>query len=137
MATSSTTPFTFPGYHSFPPLYTPQPSTSTEASRLAKWSSLILSYCQQSRIFKLVLVDALNSPLFHNSTINRQLVLNDVIGIIDNMRKDGRAEWVGEQKKGAETKEAAWIYWRTPEEWANMIYSWVSTLLTRGFGISW
>lgn len=82
------------------------------------------------------MADAPNSPLFHNSTINRQLALNDVIGIIDNMRKDGRAEWVGEQKKGAETKEAVWIYWRTPEEWANMIYSWVSTRLYRGSDVS-
>ena len=125
MATS-TTPFTFPRYHSFPPLYTPQPSTSTEASRLSKWSSLILSYCQHSHIFKLVLVDALSSPLFQNSTINRQLALSDVVGIIESMRKEGRAEWVGEQKKGGENKEAAWIYWRTPEEWAMMIYGWVS-----------
>lgn len=125
MATSASSSFIFPRYHSFPPLYTPQPSASTEASRLSKWSSLILSYCQHSKIYTLVLVDALNSPLFHNSAINRQLALNDVVGIIESMRKEGRAEWGGEQKKGAESREAAWIYWRTPEEWAMMIYTWV------------
>jgi ESCRT-II complex subunit VPS25 len=40
------------------------------------------------------------------------------------MRKEGRAEWLG-GKKDSDSKEVAWIYWRTPEEWAGLIYDWV------------
>ncbi len=123
--TTSQQPFAFPPYHSFPALYTTQPNATTEASRLNKWSSLILSYCRHNRLFKLVLVDAIDSPLFNNSTINRRLALEDATGIINSMVKGGRAEWSG-TTRGKETgKEKAWIYWKTKEEWAGVIYDWV------------
>lgn len=35
------------------------------------------------------------------------------------MRKEGRAEWIGNEKN------VAWIWWRNPEEWAGAIAEWV------------
>ncbi|MCJ1223665.1 hypothetical protein MMC12_000308 [Toensbergia leucococca] len=61
--------------------------------------------------------------------------LHDARDIIDWMTKeDGqqRAEWVVKEGKGS----SAWIYWRRPEEWAEVLSSWVeetgqkSTVLT-------
>lgn len=75
-------------------------------------------------------MDAIETDLFWNKTINRRASLADAKEIIDNMRKEGRAEWVG-GKKDAESKEVAWIYWRTPEEWAGLVYDWVSIALLR------
>lgn len=35
-----------------------------------------------------------------------------------------RAEWVGGESGG---KAVAWIWWRTPEEWAGVLVDWVSS----------
>ena len=55
--------------------------------------------------------------------------------MVEFMRKEGRAEWIG-SGKGEEFRNTAWIWWRNPEEWANAIAEWVeetgqkSTVLT-------
>ncbi|KFX99909.1 hypothetical protein O988_03604 [Pseudogymnoascus sp. VKM F-3808] len=116
--------FEFPAFYSFPPFFSPQPSTTTEHARRSKWSSLILAYCRQKKLWKLTLVDAIDTDLFWNKTINRRVSLADAKDIVNAMRKEGRAEWLG-GKKDSESKEVAWIYWRTPEEWAGLIYDWV------------
>jgi len=41
------------------------------------------------------------------------------------MKKEGRAEWIGNGKGGAEDGNVAWIWWRNPEEWAGAIAEWV------------
>ena len=41
----------------------------------------------------------------------------------DNPATRGNLEWVG-GSKGAAAKRAH-IYWRSPEEWADLIYGWV------------
>ena len=66
----------------------------------------------------------LERPLFHNKELRKGLALQEARDIIDWMTKDEgmkRAEWVG---NGTE-KSAAWIYWRRPEEWAEVILKWV------------
>lgn len=59
------------------------------------------------------------------------LTLPDVVGrlsfetlqeIIDDMVQKGNAEWEG-GPKGA--KSQAVIYWRKPDDWANLIWTWV------------
>jgi ESCRT-II complex subunit VPS25 len=133
--TAPSPPFAFPPFHSFPPFYTPQPSLTTEHSRLSKWSALLLSYSRHHRIHKLVLVDALDTDLFHNKTIKRRLALADARDVLEFMRKEGRAEWVGGRREREEGREAAWVYWRTPEEWAALVYEWVCFVpSTRLFG---
>ena len=39
------------------------------------------------------------------------------------MKKDGRAEWIGNGRDGEGS--VAWIWWRNPEEWAGAIAEWV------------
>lgn len=135
--TSNTAAFTFPAHHSFPPFFTLQPNVTTQARQLALWSSLIQSYCAHGRIFRLVLADALDSPIFHNARVGRRLDLRAARKVLDWMASsDGgkRAEWCAATKRpqGEEGKTAAWIYWRRPEEWADMVYGWVDGTGQRG-----
>lgn len=80
-------------------------------------------------MFKLTLVDAIESTLFHNATIKKRLSAKDAKDVIDYMvSKEGeeRAEWIGSQKA------AAWIWWRTPEEWAALLEHWVNDTGQKG-----
>lgn len=127
--TTSKTNFVFPKSYDFPPFFSPQPTALTRQAQLKKWSVLIQRYCQHHRIFQIQIVDVLDTPLFHNSTLKKRLSLKDAKAIIDYMvSKDGeeRAEWLGPEKS------AAWIWWRKPEEWANVIASWVDETGQKG-----
>ncbi|KAL2162030.1 hypothetical protein VTH06DRAFT_7815 [Thermothelomyces fergusii] len=73
--------------------------------------------------------------LFHNRRINRRLSLADIREVIDFLRRDGRAEYVtaGAGAGAAEGGgDVAWIYWRTPEEWASLVDGWVDATGQRG-----
>ncbi|EPE32379.1 Winged helix DNA-binding protein [Glarea lozoyensis ATCC 20868] len=118
---STTQPFTFPKYYSYPPFFTRQPTLTSYHAQLQKWSSLILSYCRHHRLFKLSIIDALDSNLFNNKTLGRRLREVNVREVLEYMRKEGRVEWVG---KGTEGNEV-WVWWRNPEEWATAVYEWV------------
>ncbi|KAK2737780.1 hypothetical protein FQN57_007428 [Myotisia sp. PD_48] len=117
--------FQFPPTYAFPPFFTLQPNATTRQSQFQKWSTLIQSYCRHHRIYRLSLLDTLDSPLFNNSQLRKRLTLADARTIIDWMASSGgskRAEWVGGESGG---KSVAWIWWRTPEEWASAITEWV------------
>ncbi|KAI4142417.1 MAG: hypothetical protein LQ340_007349 [Diploschistes diacapsis] len=67
----------------------------------------------------------LDTPLFHNKKLRKWLSLQDVRDIIDWMtREEGlrRAEWVGTSSD----RSVAYIYWRRPEEWAEIMSNWVA-----------
>ncbi len=73
------------------------------------------------------LIDALETDLFWNKKLGKRLSREDAREVIDFMRKEGRAEWIGSGNKGkAETGSEAWIWWRNVEEWAALLYEWVS-----------
>jgi ESCRT-II complex subunit VPS25 len=142
------TPFEFPREYHFPPFFTRQTNLTTHHAQLTKWSSLILAYCQHHRIFRLALSSAAAGPqntpsagsatavsssaagsapaqaedLFFNKKLNKRLALADVKEVLDFMRKDGRAEYVG---KDTTSGDVCWIYWRTPEEWAAVVEAWI------------
>ncbi|KAF2667418.1 ESCRT-II complex, vps25 subunit [Microthyrium microscopicum] len=125
---STATPFQFPGYYSFPPFFTAQPNLVTRAAQHQKWSLLIQAYCRHNRIFVLSLIDALNSPLFHNAALNRRLSLNDAREVLNWMASEpggNRAEWIGGTGKAKTGAEKVWVYWRRPEEWASVLEGWV------------
>ena len=42
-----------------------------------------------------------------------------------------RAEWANKEKN------VAWIYWKRPEEWAEVISQWVRTICTWEMRVSW
>jgi ESCRT-II complex subunit VPS25 len=134
---SNGSPFVFPRAYSFPPFFTRQHVATTHHAQCQKWASLILSYCRHHRLWKLSLIDAVSTDLFYNKKIEKRLALNDAREVVEFMRRDGRAEWIG-NAKGAEEKNVAWIWWRNPEEWAGVIADWVGfpcqdlALLVRG-----
>lgn len=163
MASSiSTAPaaFEFPREYYFPPFFTRQTNLNTHHAQLVKWSSLVLAYCQHHRIFKLPLsptttttsssaapaaaVGGSSNPnataedIFFNRRLNRRLALADVREVIDFMRKDGRAEYVGGGEGGAAAAgggaggDVVWVYWRTPEEWAALVEGWVDETAQKG-----
>ncbi|KAL8785220.1 MAG: hypothetical protein Q9213_003489 [Squamulea squamosa] len=128
--------FPFPPTHSFPPFYTLQPTLLTRNSQLAKWSLLIQRYHAHHHRYRLHLPTALSSPLFRNTAIHKRLSLASLVEIVDYMvksEKDGgggqRAEWTG--GKAAEKNEA-WIWWKRPEEWAEVISGWVDKTGQKG-----
>jgi ESCRT-II complex subunit VPS25 len=117
--------FTFPPHYNFPPFFTLQPNPLTRSSQLSSWSSLILSYCRHARIYQLSPTElyAASSPLFTNSTLNRRLALPDIRAILEYMSTtEGgkRIEWIDTKTKGK-----CWVWWRTPDEWADVVYTWV------------
>ncbi|KKY36763.1 putative vacuolar protein-sorting-associated protein 25 [Diaporthe ampelina] len=149
--------FEFPREYSFPPFFTRQTNLNTHHAQLVKWSSLVLSYCQHHRIFKLPLSPTASSTssslpsaitgsggnpnasaedVFFNRKLNRRLALADVREVIDFMRKDGRAEYVGggDGVGGAAGAggDVVWVYWRTPEEWAALVEGWVDETAQKG-----
>ncbi|KAL8392202.1 hypothetical protein RB595_002408 [Gaeumannomyces hyphopodioides] len=80
--------------------------------------------------------------LFHNRRLNRRLAPADVREVIDFMRKDGRAEYVGREKDagagatggggGGGGGDVVWIHWRKPDEWAALIEAWVDETAQKG-----
>jgi ESCRT-II complex subunit VPS25 len=138
---TTTTPFTFPSSYSFPPFFTPQPTLQTRSAQLKKWSSLIQKYCAYHNLYLLNLNTALDTPLFHNATLKKRLSLKDAREVVEYMcsvEGDERAEWVppvsggGGSAGGAAEKSTAYIYWRKPEEWGNLIASWVDETGQKG-----
>jgi ESCRT-II complex subunit VPS25 len=124
---NTTSPFPFPKHHSYPPLYTRQPTLATRQAQLARWSSLIQRYCRHHKLFTLVIIDTLDSPLFHNAAIRKRLSQAEVTAVIEHMvSQEGRAEWVDADKA------SAWIWWRKPEEWAGLVAAWVEETGQKG-----
>lgn len=125
---TANTEYTFPPHYSFPPFFTLQPNPITRSSQLRSWSTLIQSYCRSHRLFSLTLIDALNTPLFNNTSLKRKLALQDARDIIEYMcSKEGgeRAEWIGARAGKTRSSEKCWVYWRRPEEWAGVLEAWV------------
>ncbi|KAJ5730010.1 uncharacterized protein N7483_004518 [Penicillium malachiteum] len=132
MATS--TPFQFPSTYNFPPFFTPQPNTNTRQAQLQKWSSLIQAWCRHHKQYRLSLVEAVDSPLFHNTALRKRLDLREARDVVDWMVKSEeeggggrRAEWIDSSSSSGNQgpKSVAWIWWRRPEEWADVIVDWV------------
>ncbi len=124
MTVPTVSTYKFPRCYHYPPFFTRQPTIATRNVQLAKWSSLILSYCRHHRLWRLSVVDAINTPLFHNTQLKKRLSLVDARDVLDWMTsKEGgeRAEWVGKEGE----KAVCWIYWRRPAEWAEVLSDWV------------
>lgn len=146
--TTTTAAFEFPREYYFPPFFTRQTNLNTHHAQLVKWSALVLSYCQHHRIFKLPLSPTSTSTnststapggstataedIFFNRKLNRRLALADVREVIDFMKKDGRAEYVGESEGAGTGGDVVWVYWRTPEEWAALVEAWVDETAQKG-----
>ena len=119
--------FVFPKSYAYPPMWSVQRVVATRERQYRRWSDIILAYCRNARIWRFRLVEMLDTPLFHNRELRKCLSLQEVRDIIDWMTRDEglkRAEWVSD---GID-KSVAWIYWRRPDEWAEIILNWVNQL---------
>lgn len=115
-------PFPFPPkYNSYPPLFSLQPTLLTRHAQLKTWSRIIQSYCRHYRLHKLVLSTALDSPLFHNQRLKKRMSGQHLLELVKFMVSEGRAEWIGGEKDGG----AFWVWWKRPEEWAEVLAGWV------------
>jgi ESCRT-II complex subunit VPS25 len=140
---TTTPPFPFPPTYNFPPFFTPQPNTTTRQSQLEKWSSLIQSWCRHHRQYRISLIDAVETPLFHNAALRKRLDLREARAVVDWMTKSEeeggggrRAEWISDAgdsslRNGA-GQAVAWIWWRRPEEWADVLAEWIEGTGQRG-----
>jgi ESCRT-II complex subunit VPS25 len=78
------------------------------------------------------LTDSLDSDLFYNRRIGKRLGREDAREVVEFMRKEGRAEWVGDsggKGKGSGEGGEFWVWWRNVDEWAGLIAEWVSFAL--------
>lgn len=118
---SSSASFTFPREYHFPAFFTRQTNLTTLHAQRTQWSALILSYARHCRIFRLSLSEAADSDLFVNRRLDRRLQLDDIRDVVDFMRKDGRAEYVG----GGSSGDVVWLFWKKPDEWAELVENYV------------
>eukprot|EP00761_Pharyngomonas_kirbyi_P008562 gb/GECH01008574.1/.p1 GENE.gb/GECH01008574.1/~~gb/GECH01008574.1/.p1 ORF type:complete len:177 (+),score=54.81 gb/GECH01008574.1/:1-531(+) len=109
--------FQFPSHYSLPPFFTLQPVLETRNKQIDLWTDLIVKYCEAKRIFYLDPDN--NHDLFNNKKIQRKLKNEDIKTIFDGMVKRGKGEWLNSKEK-----ERCLIYWKTPEEWGDMLFNW-------------
>jgi len=112
--------FEWPWQYRFPPFFTLQPNTETQEKQMGAWRALILAYCRHHRTFTLDLTESLESPLFYNADIQRRLSEESIQAILDELAATGHVEWTDKAKK------RCYVFWRTPSEWGQLIYSWVT-----------
>lgn len=109
----------FPWQHSFPPFYTLQPHRETRQKQLEAWRAIVLDYCQARNISTADVAALAKSDLFHNKAIKRQLSGEALDAVLDDLRARGHLEWLDKGRR-----QRCRIYWRTPQEWAALIYAW-------------
>ncbi|KAF5569888.1 hypothetical protein H9Q69_003766 [Fusarium xylarioides] len=128
MATTTESSFTFPREYHFPAFFTRQTNLTTLHAQRNKWSDLILAYARHNRIFRLSLSEAADSDLFVNRKLDRRLQFDDIRDVISFMHTDGRVEYVG----GKTTGDVVFLYWRKPEEWAELVENYVEETGQKG-----
>ncbi|PKX92559.1 ESCRT-II subunit protein VPS25 [Aspergillus novofumigatus IBT 16806] len=99
------------------PVLHPQPNSTTRLSQLQKWSSLIQSWCRHHRIYRLSLIEAIESPLFHNAALRKRLSLSEARAVLDWMAKPEEEGVVDGGRNGSMGER--------PEEWAGIVADWV------------
>jgi len=123
-----TTPsgFLLPSIHSAPPFFTQQPNTTTQSIVIEQWIRLILTYARHRKLFVLRVEDT-ETPgsnweeILHNERINRKMLsayLSDILAIMVSKN-------VAAYEPAKQTR-AVLVYWRLPEEWAEVLYDWAS-----------
>lgn len=60
-----------------------------------------------------------SSPLFNNTAIKRRLPDEAISTVLEDLQSRGNLEWIDKSRKRAH------VYWRSPEEWGSLIYTFV------------
>ncbi|KAH7922619.1 ESCRT-II complex vps25 subunit [Leucogyrophana mollusca] len=123
-----TTPsgFLLPSIHSAPPFFTEQPNPNTQAQHTEQWTRIILTYARHKRLFVLRVEDAAVpggdwDEVLRNERINRRMLPSHLSSILASMVSKNLA--VYEPPKQI---HAVLLYWRLPEEWADVLHSWAT-----------
>ncbi|KAL5032498.1 hypothetical protein BDV3_001057 [Batrachochytrium dendrobatidis] len=113
--------FEYPSVYSFPPFFTHQPTLDTWHKQRQLWCDLVLSHSQHTRTFIIDVNESVGKlEPFHNPKIQRSLSRESLVLILDHLVSVMKmAEWESKDKN------RCLIYWRTPEEWASQVYTWV------------
>ncbi|KAF1820960.1 ESCRT-II complex, vps25 subunit [Dissoconium aciculare CBS 342.82] len=125
--------FTFPRYASFRPFYSIQRNLATREKQFQLWADLITAYCAHHHIFRLDL-SSLPPDLFHNPSIDRKLLPGDIRIVLDHLSTPAggsKIEWISATTRG-EVSASCYVYWRTLEDWANALHSWVDATGQKG-----
>ena len=109
--------FTFPDFYDHPPFWTKQRNADVLSKQVELWSSLICGFCKAHNLTEFEIQSSLDSPLFNNKKINRNLDKETLFYILDEMAKKGNAKFTSTERNRVR------IYWRTIKEWADMLYT--------------
>ncbi|KAG0709463.1 ESCRT-II complex, vps25 subunit, partial [Suillus ampliporus] len=118
--------FLLPSIHSAPPFFTEQPNPSTQAHLTEQWIRLILTYARHKRLFVLRVEDA-EVPggdwdeILRNERINRRILPS----YLSSLMADMVAKNLTVYEPPKQTR-AVILYWRLPEEWADVLHSWAT-----------
>ncbi|KAG1812913.1 ESCRT-II complex vps25 subunit [Suillus subaureus] len=123
-----TTPsgFLLPSIHSAPPFFTEQPNQNTQAHLTEQWIRLILTYARHKRLFVLRVDDA-EVPggdwdeILRNERINRRIPPSYLSSLMASMIAKNLAVY-----EPSKQTRAVLLYWRLPEEWADVLHSWAT-----------
>jgi ESCRT-II complex subunit VPS25 len=84
---------------------------------MQSWCELILDFARHHKLYCLNIPEAVaTSPLFNNNKIQRRLSVDVARIFLDYVVSKNFGEWLDKEKNNI------LLYWRTPEEWANIIY---------------
>jgi len=119
--------YMLPSVHSFPPFFTKQHNPSVLSQETQQWITLILSYARFRGIWSLSIDDAEReggewSEIFWNPRIRRQIKASYLEYIVTTMVAEGSAFYEPLKQTRIIT-----LCWKKPEEWATVIYDWVSS----------
>ncbi|OHT02464.1 Vacuolar protein-sorting-associated protein 25 [Tritrichomonas foetus] len=108
--------FSFPDFYDYPPFWTKQPDEETLKKQVELWSNLICAFSKAHNFTEFEIAGALDSPLFSNKKINRQLDRETLLFFLDKMSEKGNAKFTSDARNRVR------IYWRSIDEWAKMLY---------------
>ncbi|KAF8715189.1 hypothetical protein AX14_009838 [Amanita brunnescens Koide BX004] len=120
--------FLLPSIHSAPPFFTEQPNPATQAIATDHWIQLLLGYASHRRFFFLKAEDAETSgndwdEVLKNERINRKVLSPHLLHIMEAMVKKNVAVYEPPRQT-----RSVMLYWRSPEEWAEILHNWVCWL---------
>jgi ESCRT-II complex subunit VPS25 len=127
--------FKFPQIFEFPPFFSKQINERTWNAQLEYWDKLILDYCSHYRIWTLDINEEVTKggqALFSNPRIDRTLKKEIIHEVLEYMVDQGHAEWasIGSNDRRQDEfkgKSTVLIYFKRPEEWANLISKYIDS----------
>ncbi|KAJ3994764.1 ESCRT-II complex vps25 subunit [Lentinula boryana] len=125
---TTTTGFLLPSIHSAPPFFTQQPHPASLSIATEQWIQIILKYARHRRLFTVRVEDSEVSgndwdEILRNERINRKLIPSYLSYILAQMVSQKLAVY-----EPPKQDRSILIYWRLPEEWAEVLYEWVRLL---------